>query len=117
MFKSFLSRNVPSSEQREIREIGELVLKRIDRKISDLKAIEKTIDEKIENLKTLLEKAEELYQRDIRKEEIVSLYTKGLKIDDIASSLQIPSGEVELILRLCKIYPQGKNFLSDSRQS
>lgn len=116
MFKSFLSKSVLSSEQRELREIGELVLKRIDRKISELKAIEKAIDEKIEILKAFLEKAEELSQRDIRKEEIVSLYRKGLKIDDIASSLQIPSGEVELILRLCKIYPEGKNFLSDSRQ-
>lgn len=116
MLKSFLGRGV-SSEQRELREIGELLLKRIDKKISELKAIEKTVDDKIETLKTLLEKAEGLYQRDIRKEEIVSLYRKGLKIDDIASSLQMPSGEVELVLRLCKIYPPGKNFLSDSRQS
>ncbi|MCX7792860.1 MAG: cytochrome P450 [Thermodesulfovibrionales bacterium] len=116
MLKRFLKIGDRTSESRELREIGELVIKRIDRKISELKTIEKKVEQKIDALKVLIQKAEELHQRDIRKEEIISLYRKGLKIDDIASSLKIPSGEVELVLRLCKNYPQGKNFLSDSRQ-
>jgi len=105
------------SSEKEIKEIGAIVLKRIDKRIDELKAFEKRIDEKIGLLKALIEKVEEIQKREIRHEEILNLYRRGLKIEDIADSLGIPSGEVDLILRMYKDFPQGKDFLSKSRQS
>jgi DNA-binding NarL/FixJ family response regulator len=114
MLKELFFKKEPLIEK-EIKEIGALVLKRIEKKIDELKAIEKRIDEKIDLLKALAEKAEEIHKKDIRHEEVINLYRRGLKIDDISNSLGIPSGEVDLILRMCKDFPQGKDFLSKSR--
>ncbi len=116
MLKALFERK-DESIQRELKEIASLMLKRIDRKIDELKGIEKRIDEKLELLRTYIEKAEEIQARQIKKEEVISLHKRGLSVEDIASSLNMPSGEIDLILRLCKDYPQGKIFLSKSRQS
>lgn len=95
-------------ELSEIKEISEMIFERIDKKIAELKAIESSIDEKATKLEILIQRAESIKPipegRD-RRHEIFALKQRGLKIDEIAEILDIPSGEVELIINL---YPDKK---------
>lgn len=92
-----------ASEVSEIAEIAERLYGRLDEKLRSLKAVETRVDGKIEMLEKLLLRVEALnlpsdYGVDPRYREIGALSKKGLKIDEIAGILDVPRGEVELIL-------------------
>ncbi len=90
-----------SMELIEIKEIADTIFERIEKKIKELKTIESSLDEKIETLNRLLKKYEaikEITGATDRRQEILSLIKKGLKIDEIATILDIPTGEVELVV-------------------
>lgn len=90
-------------ELAEVNEVANLIFKRLERKIEILEAIEASVDSKIALLEKLLHQAEALKlptDKINRSHEILSLRDKGLKIDEIASVLDMPLGEVDLILNL-----------------
>jgi DNA-directed RNA polymerase specialized sigma24 family protein len=90
-------------ELSEIREIADILFGRVQKMIEELKNLEAIAGERIETLKGLLERAEcisSVSGASTRRREIVTLCKRGLKIDEIAHILDIPSGEVELILNL-----------------
>lgn len=87
----------------EAREIADMILKKIDKKIEILEAIESSVDEKILTLQRLIDRFEAIKDDSLpfdREKEVIKLYKKGLKIEEIAETLNIPHGEVELILNL-----------------
>lgn len=89
----------------EMQAIAERAISRLEARIRVLEAAEKRIDRKLEKLEGLLEKAELLPSTPgdspaARSHEIGALIQKGLKVDEIAKVLNIPRGEVELILSL-----------------
>lgn len=101
------AKDVLTLEVAELQEIAEKLFQRIDGKIKALKAAEKSADKKIERLSKLLERLEDLdLPADLamapRYREIKNLAKKGLKVDEIANILDIPVGEVELIMDLDK---------------
>lgn len=90
-------------ELAEAREIADIILKKIEKKIEVLEAIESSVDEKILTLQRLIDRIEILKDSSLpvdREREVMKLHRRGLKIDEIAEILDIPSGEVELILNL-----------------
>ena len=94
-------------EVSEAAEIAEKIFRRLDRKMKELAAIEKRVDEKREALERMLVRAENLkpsagLDLDPKYREVRNLARKGLKIDDIAGILDIPRGEIELILTIDK---------------
>lgn len=92
-----------SLELSEIREISDMIFKRLERKIKVLEAIETSVDEKLSALEKLINRAEAIIPATgltNREQEISALKQKGLKIDEIAGILDMPVGEVELILNL-----------------
>ena len=75
--------------------------------MKELAAIEKRVDEKCEALERMLARAENLkpsegLDLDPKYREVRNLARKGLKIDEIAGILDIPQGEIELILTIDK---------------
>jgi DNA-binding NarL/FixJ family response regulator len=87
----------------EVKEISDMIFKRLNRKIQVLEAIENSVDEKLKTLEKLIQKAESLkpsVPNPERHGEIVSLGRKGMKSREIADRLDIPVGEVDLILNL-----------------
>lgn len=89
----------------EVEELSEFVIKRIDEKIERLQEIEKRIDKKVELLQRLLARVDEVTDEPLPKEhyrirEVLVLAEKGLKVEEIASILDIPVGEVELIINV-----------------
>jgi hypothetical protein len=97
------SQDLLTLELAEVKDIADLIFKRLNRKIEVLEAIEASVDEKLTVLEKLIRKAEScttsLSKLD-RHSEILSLGRKGVKSRDIADRLDIPVGEVELILSL-----------------
>ena len=109
-------------ELTEINEITEKLVQRIDNKIKILKTVEAQADQKIVILDGLISKlknmplhdrvietAERGHQNKIpslaekgHQEEIQSLAHKGFNSEQIARILDLPSGEVELILNLTR---------------
>ena len=90
-------------ELSEIKEIADILFWRVQKMIEELKSLDAIATERIEVLKGLLEKAESISSAtgsSTRRREIVTLCRRGLKIDEIAHVLDMPSGEVELILNL-----------------
>jgi DNA-binding NarL/FixJ family response regulator len=80
-----------------------MIFKRLNRKIQILEAIENSVDEKLKTLEKLIQKAESLKPaapNQERHSEIVSLGRQGMKSREIADRLDIPVGEVDLILNL-----------------
>lgn len=111
MFKSIIKgyknllkgKELVTIELAEAREIADLIVKKIERKIEVLEAIESSVDEKILTLQRLIDRLEILKDSAIsidREKEVVRLLEKGLRINEIAETLDLPVGEVELILRL-----------------
>lgn len=90
-------------ELNEAKEIAEMIMKKIEKKIEVLEAIESSIDEKILTLQRLIDRVE-ILKDDAppvdREGEVLKLHRKGVKIDEISEILDIPPGEVELILNL-----------------
>lgn len=89
----------------EMHEIAERLIKKLESRILIIESAEKRIDEKIERLEQLIEKAEHLHAASGdpstgRNREIQALVKKGLSVDEIAKILNMPKGEIELILSL-----------------
>ncbi|GAB4387931.1 MAG: hypothetical protein Kow0025_04310 [Thermodesulfovibrionales bacterium] len=98
-------RRLLALELEEIRDISEKLFARVDDKIKALRAAEAEAGRKIDALESLLRRVEEMnlaedYGVDARYREIGNLARKGLKVDDIANILDMPRGEVELIMQV-----------------
>ncbi len=90
-------------ELSEIEELSALLMSRIDERLKRLKEVESRIDEKLTALETMINRAEAIEKEhpdylENRYREVVTLASKGLKIKEIAHILDLPEGEVELIL-------------------
>lgn len=99
------ARKLLSLEVAEISEISERLFGKLDAKMQALVTLEKRLDSKISLIENLLLRAEKtrLSPRHVPEDrylEITKLADKGLKIDEIAGILDIPRGEIELILSL-----------------
>ncbi|MFN3479330.1 MAG: hypothetical protein ACK415_02995 [Thermodesulfovibrionales bacterium] len=96
-------RELVTVELAEAREIADIILKKIEKKIEALKAIESSVDEKILTLQRLIDKIEILKTDALpndREREVIKLRSRGFKNDEISEILDIPAGEVDLILNL-----------------
>ncbi|HET6514393.1 MAG TPA: hypothetical protein VFG09_04475 [Thermodesulfovibrionales bacterium] len=95
--------NLLSLELAEVKDVADLIFRRLEKKIEVLEAIESSVDEKIAILEKLLQQAESVKTPSDsmnRKHEIIALKRRGLKIDEIASILDMPVGEVQLVVNL-----------------
>jgi len=95
-------RKLISRESAEIRQISDTIITKLEGKILTLEAMESSIDKKIAAFENLLQQAETISSgADMnRPHEIMALYEKGLKAEEIANVLAMPMGEVHLILEL-----------------
>lgn len=96
-------RELVTVELAEAREIADIILKKIEKKIEILEAIESSVDEKILTLQRLIDKIEILKTDALppdREREVIKLHSRGLKNNEISEILDIPAGEVDLILNL-----------------
>lgn len=113
MVKNFLtSKTRAESEQQkslltlelaEVREISDLIFKKLEAKIKVLEAMESTVDKKMASLERLIHRAEALNAPGTgmnRQQEVLALRERGLRNDEIAEVLGMQAGEVELILDL-----------------
>lgn len=97
-------------ELTEINDIAEKLVNRIDNKIKILKTVEAQADQKIAILDRLITKFKNISPSDGVGEEaekghlaeVRSLADKGFNAEQIARILDLPSGEVELILNLAQ---------------
>lgn len=100
-----------SLELSEVKDIADIIFKRLNRKIEILEAIENSVDEKIKVFEKLIQKAEaaqsSLSKLD-RHGEIALMGRRGMSSREIAESLDVPVGEVDLILNL-KGVKRGEN--------
>ena len=101
------ARKLLALEVTEIEEISERLFSKIDEKVRALKTLETRLDQKIASLEELIQRAEKAelssgQAGESRYREIADLAAKGLNIDAIAGVLDIPKGEIELILSLRK---------------
>ncbi len=101
------ARNLLSLEVTEISQISEKLFAKLEARMKALVSLETRLDKKIALLEELLLKAEKvpLSPRNLPEDrylEITNLSDKGLKVDEIAGILDIPKGEIELILSLRK---------------
>lgn len=90
-------------ELSEVREISDLLFERLEKKVQVLKALEASVDEKIARFEALLNRCESKkvpLHSGSSADQIASLSEKGLKIDEIAAIVDMPAGEVDLILNL-----------------
>jgi cytochrome P450 len=111
MFRRILESTVSHGRERrlldlqlsEAREIADMLVNRIEERIEVLRRLEARLDEKTSRLEMLLKRSETkrvTLSDQSRSGEIVTLHNRGLKIDEIAAILDMPSGEVELILNI-----------------
>jgi len=103
--KTRKERGLLTLELAEIKEISDKIFERIEKKIEVLKALEASVDEKIAALKKLGQDEGSLgtiSEHFNRRTAVLHLEQRGLNIDEIASTLSMPKGEVELILNLNK---------------
>ena len=111
--KSTKEKSLLLLELAEIKEISDKLFERIEKKIEVLKALEASVDEKIVALKKLGQEGIVLETPPAGTDHrlaVISLKKKGLSIQEIASILGMPVGEVELILNLNKDH---ENFSAD----
>ena len=95
-------------EVMEINDIAEKLFVRLDQKIKALKTVEARADEKIALLDGLITKFKKINISteslgavgEGRQKEVQALAGKGFNSEQIARILDLPSGEVELILNL-----------------
>lgn len=90
----------------DLKEVADKLCEKIDKRISELKEIEKRIDSKIEQYKNLITNTEINKVSRVaydRRNEVIKLYLKGEDPATIAKSLGIPIGEVEFLINLYKI--------------
>ncbi len=115
---SLFKRNVDKKELNkladavsDLKEIAEAIFIRIDSKIKKLNEIEKRLDEKIKKLEQLSIKEEPSKISKMaydKRNEIVRLLNTGMELKDISKTLNIPLGEVELIVNFYKIKTKEK---------
>jgi hypothetical protein len=90
----------------ELKEISDKLCERIDRKIAELKELEKRIDNKMEEYKKLLVRQDlnrvSKFAYD-KRNEVIKLYLSGEEPTKISKIVGIPVGEVELLINLYKI--------------
>jgi hypothetical protein len=92
-----------SLELAEVREISEIIFKKLEKKIRVIEALEESVDNKISLLERLIQRAESISTPGgglTRQHEIISLQQKGLGTKEISEVLDMPQGEVALILDL-----------------
>jgi DNA-directed RNA polymerase specialized sigma24 family protein len=85
----------------EIAEISDLLFRRIEKKIEDLRTIEASLDTKISSLERLLQQSHcsvAEAEAPVPRREVVSLKQRGFTTAEISETLGLPAGEVELIL-------------------
>ena len=90
-------------ERTEIRQISDIVIRKLEKKIELLQAMESSIDKKIAAFETLVQQAQTIKaggDAKNRPHEIMTLAGKGMNTADIAAALAMPVGEVQLILDL-----------------
>jgi uncharacterized protein len=90
-------------ERTEIRQISDIVIRKLEKKIELLQAMESSIDKKIAAFETLVQQAQSIRSGGDGKDrphEIMALSGKGMNATDIAAALAMPVGEVQLILDL-----------------
>ncbi len=90
-------------ELEEVREISDLLIARIEKKMQTLEAMDVSLDKKIATLERLLHRAEAFrapHDVQSRPREIAALRQKGFGATEIADILGMPQGEVTLILDL-----------------
>ncbi|MBI5639110.1 MAG: hypothetical protein HZA17_01665 [Nitrospirae bacterium] len=103
--KDAIANTMLSLELTEVEEIAERLFLSIEKKVRDLRTVEERLDKKIGFLEALLSRADLTGassddRADLRHREIFVLHEKGLKIEEISSILDMPRGEVELIMGL-----------------
>jgi hypothetical protein len=98
-------------EVMEVNDIAEKIFVRLDQKIKTLKSVEAMADEKILILDGLINQLKKM-NHDIKplatvgeghQKEVRTLFEKGFEADQIARILDLPSGEVELVLNLIRV--------------
>ncbi|MEW6569696.1 MAG: SH3 domain-containing protein [Nitrospirota bacterium] len=114
-------KNLLILELSEIKEIADLIFERIEKKIELLKEIEASVDEKIATLRRLGQErisAETPVHNIDHRLKILALKKEGLRNDEIANILNMPVGEVDLILNLNKNYeiPVGDTHVPPQKQ-
>ncbi len=80
-----------------------IVFRKLEKKIEILKNMELSIDKKIAAFERLINITGSFENPSIninRQHEIIKLSSKGIKVDEVANILDIPKGEVELVLNL-----------------
>ena len=90
----------------EIKEISDIIFERLEKKIEALKVMEASVDEKIATFerlnKTVSGSTDSLEVESYRQHKVIALKQRGLEIDEMVNILDIPAGEIELILNLYK---------------
>lgn len=97
-----------SQELAEVREISDIIFRKIEQKIGMLNSLEASVDRKIASLEQLLRRAEQVNvapqqaaARPVattKEQQVILLQKRGLKAAEISRMLGMPAGEVELIL-------------------
>jgi hypothetical protein len=106
-------------ELAEIKEISDKLFEKIEKKIEVLRALDTSVDEKIIALRKLGQEGVPLERpsADVdNRPAVISLKKKGLSIREIAGILDMPVGEVELILNLKKADESVSNGVLETRQ-
>jgi hypothetical protein len=102
------SKSKVAPEMIEIGDITEMLIDRLENKMKALKALEARADQKIAMLDGLITKCKNLNLTgdftgatpESHRSGVQALAGKGFKPEQIARILDVPSGEVELILNL-----------------
>lgn len=90
-------------ELAEIKEISDVLFQRIEKKIRVMEAVEASLDKKVAALERLLRQTGSVRgpaPATVRQREVFALAQRGMGADEIAEVLDMPAGEVELILEL-----------------
>lgn len=87
---------------------AEALLEKIDEKTEALQALDLHIDRKIAELEKLISMIESMQPHHtpatgMRHREIAALARRGLQSEEIARALEMPRGEVELVLGLAGV--------------
>jgi hypothetical protein len=94
---------VPISSNKDFERSADKILRKLEKKIEILEAIESSVDKKLAAFERLIHMAEGIKTPGTSKSpryEIVALNRRGLEPEEIAGILDIPRGEIELILNL-----------------
>ena len=91
------------SDSKDFDKTADKMIKKLEKKIEILEAIESSVDKKLAAFERLIHMAESIKTPGNNKSpryEIMALNRRGLEAEEIAGILDIPRGEIELILNL-----------------